>query len=66
MGRIHPLTLILLIFLAVAVFGNAVTHLMDWLRVNLFELFYNDWLFIGIVAVALVGSFVLGRARAAS
>jgi hypothetical protein len=63
MGRIHPLTFILLIFLAVAVFGNVVTHVMTSLQINLFALFNDDWLFIGLVAVALVASFMLGRAR---
>jgi hypothetical protein len=63
MGRIHPLTTILLIFLAVAVFGNAVTHAMTWLQINLFALFNDDWLFIGLLVVALIGSFMLGRTR---
>jgi hypothetical protein len=63
MGRIHPLTFILLIFLAVAALGNLVTHLMTWLKINLFALFNDDWLFMGLVAVALVASFLLGQAR---
>jgi hypothetical protein len=68
MRRIHPLTFILLIFLAVAVLGNVVTHALSWLMgmgVNLFALFNDDWLFIGLVGLALVGSFMLGSARRA-
>jgi hypothetical protein len=69
MGRIHPLTLILLIFLAVAVLGNVVTHALTWLMgvgVNLFALFNDDWLFIGLMVLLLVGSFALGRVGRAS
>ena len=66
MNRLHPLTFILLIGLAVAVFGNLVTHVMEWLRINLFALFYDDWLLIGLFVVMLVASFLLGRVRRTS
>ncbi|HEY1292848.1 MAG TPA: hypothetical protein VGJ60_07215 [Chloroflexota bacterium] len=66
MNRLHPLTFVLLIGLAVAVLGNAATHAMTWLGVNLFALFYDDWLLIGLFVVMLVASFLLGRARSQS
>jgi hypothetical protein len=37
---------------------------MTWRGLNLFALFNDDWLFIGLVALALVGSFMPGQARA--
>jgi len=59
--RISPFTFILLIGLAVALLGNLVTHVLTWLRINLFALFYDDWLLIGLFAVLVTLSYFLGR-----
>jgi len=63
MRRLHPLTFVLVIGLTVALLGNLAAHVVTWLRINLFALFYDDWLLIALFAVLLILSFVLGRSQ---